>query len=135
MSDFSTYTADQVADWMSQGTIATAPSNLYIAVFDDTGTEVSGDFLNDRVTTTAGTGWSFIDAEQTNFENANAIDFGEAASDVNNIEDVAIYDDTLANGGNEIARYTITDAPFDVASGSKLIFEAGELEFNVIQRT
>ena len=135
MSDFSTYTADQVADWMSQGTVATPPDPIYIAVFDDTGTEVSGDFQNDRVETAAGTDWSFIDAEQTNFKNASAIDFGEAVGDVNNIEDVALYDDTLTNGGNEIARYTITDAPFDVADGSKLVFEGGELEFNVIQRT
>jgi len=135
MSDFSTYTADQVADWMSQGTIATAPDPIYVAAFDDTGTEVSGDFANNRVETTAGTDWSFIDAEQTNFENAVEIDFGEAVGDVNDIEDVALYDDTLANGGNELARYTITDAPFDIADGSKLIFEIGELEFDVIQRT
>ena len=135
MSDFSTYTADQIADWMSQGTIASAPTDLYIALFDDTGTEVSGDFANDRVQTTAGTDWQFIDAEETNFENANQIDFGEAATDVNNIQDVAIYDDTLANGGNEIARYALDNAPTSIASGSNAIFDTGELEFNVVQRT
>jgi len=135
MSDFSTYTADQIADWMSQGTIASAPTDLYIALFDDTGTEVSGDFANDRVQTTAGTDWQFIDAEETNFENANQIDFGEAATDVNNIQDVAIYDDTLANGGNEIARYQMNDAPFDVADGSKLVFQTNDLSFDVVQRT
>jgi len=135
MSDFSTYTADQVADWMSQGTVATPPNNLYIALFDDQGTEVSGDFANDRVTTTTGTDWGFSDAEGTNFQNANEINFGAANVDVNNIQDVALYDDTLANGGNEIARYTIDDAPFSVASGSELSFNAGNLSFNVVQRT
>jgi len=135
MSDFSTYTADQIADWMSQGTIASAPTDLYIALFDDTGTEVSGDFANDRVQTTAGTDWQFIDAEETNFENGVNISFGEATTDVNNIQDVAIYDDTLANGGNEIARYEIDDALFDVASGSELSFPTGDLEFDVVQRT
>jgi len=135
MSDFSTYTASNVADWMSQGTIDTAPNSLYIAVFDDTNTERSGDFQNDRVETTAGTDWSFADAEQTNFQNDGNIDFGEATVDVNNLEDVAIYDDTLANGGNEIARYQMNDAPFDVADGSKLVFQTNDLSFDVVQRT
>jgi len=135
MSDLSTYAADQIADWLSQGTIDAAPGSIYVAVFDTGDTEVSGDFANNRVETTAGTDWQYIDAEQTNFENAVQIDFGEAVGDVNDIEDVALYDDTLANGGNELARYTITDAPFTVADGTKLVFDTGELEFNVIQRT
>jgi len=135
MSDFSTYTAAEIASWMSQGTIDAAPDPIYIALFDDTGTEVSGDFANDRVATTAGTDWQYIDAAQTAFENANWIDFGEATVDVNNIQDVALYDDTLANGGNEIARYAHTGAPFDVAAGTKQQFTTGNLEFDVIERT
>jgi len=134
MSDFSTYIADQIADWMSQGTIDPAPDPVYVALFDDTGTEVSGDFANDRAETAAGTDWSYIDAEETNFENANLIDFGEATTTVNNIEDVALYDDTLANGGNQLARYTIDDTPFDVAAGTKHQFETGDLEFDVEQQ-
>ena len=120
---------------MSQGTVATPPNNLYIALFDDTGTEVSGDFANDRVTTTTGTDWGFSDAEGTNFQNANEINFGAANADVNNIQDVALYDDSLANGGNEIARYALDNAPTSIASGSNAIFDTGELEFNVVQRT
>jgi hypothetical protein len=129
MSDFSTYTATQIAEWMSQGTIDAAPANLYVALFDDTGTEVSGDFANDRPSTAAGTDWNIINTND--FENAAEIDFGEAAVDVSNIQDVALYDDTLASGGNQIARYTLTDAPFDVSAGSRAFFEAAQLSFDV----
>jgi len=135
MSDLSTYTAQQFVDWMSQGTIATAPANLYVAVFDDTGTEVSGDFQNDRVATTTGTDWDETGTNNTDFENAVAIEFGEASVDVSNLQDVALYDDSLANGGNEIARYAMQDAPFDVAAGSTLTFNTGGLSFDVLDRT
>ena len=135
MSDFSVYTAQQVVDWMSQGTVATAPTNLYVALFDDTGTEVSGDFLNDRPETTTGADWNETGTNNTDFENASAIQFGEATVDVNSIQDVALFDDTLANGGNEIARYPTDNAPFDVAEGSTLTFNAGQLSFDVIDRT
>jgi len=135
MSDFSAYTAGQTTDWMSQGTVATPPTDVYVALFDDTDTEVSGDFANNRVQTTAGADWDYIDASETSFENGVQIDFGEATVDVSNLQDVALFDDTLANGGNLIARYEMTDALFDIATGSKQIFEVGELEFDVIERT
>jgi hypothetical protein len=133
MSDFSTYTATQVADWMSQGTVDTPPTNLYIAVFDDTGTERSGDFANDRIQTDAGTDWTIVNTND--FENATQETFGEASTDVNNLQDIALFDDTLANGGNEIARYPMTDAPFSVSSGTELLFEAGNISFDVLDRT
>jgi len=128
MSDFSVYTAGQIADWMSQGTIATAPANLYVGVHDDTGTERSGDFVNDRVSTTAGTDWTIV---STGFESAVKVDFGDASVDVNNLQDVALYDDTLVNGGNEIARYPMSSAPFSVSSGTALTFSAGDISFDV----
>ena len=137
MSDFSTYTAQQVVDWMSQGTVATPPTNLYVALFDDTNTEVSGDFANDRPATTTGADWTETGTNDTDFENTSAIEFGEATVDVTNIQDVALFDDTLANGGNEIARYTLDDAdvPFDVSTGSTFSFNAGDLSFDVVDRT
>jgi len=135
MSDFSVYTAEQIRDWMSQGVVASPPSNLYVALFDSSGNEVSGDFQNDRVETTTGAGWEPTDTDTTSFENVNNLNFGEATTDVNGVVDVALYDDTLANGGNEIARYEIDDAPFDVATGTNHIFLIGELEFNIRDRT
>jgi len=132
MSDFSVYTAAQVTDWMSQGTIAAAPTDLYITVFDDTNTELSSDLSNARAQTSAGTDWN-EDVDGGGFENANLINLGGATADLTNIQDVAIFD--ASTGGNEIARYTLTDAPFDLASGSSLEFKAGKLSFDVTDRT
>jgi hypothetical protein len=130
MSDFSVYTAEQIADWMSQGTIDGAPGSLYLAVFDDTNTERSSDFTNGRVETTAATDWTIVG---TGFENADRETFGEASVDVTNLEDIALFD--AASGGNEIARYAMTDAPFNVSAGTELIFEAGNITFDVVDRT
>lgn len=130
MSDFSVYTAGEIADWMSQGTVETPPTSLYVTVFDDTDTELDGDLANARAETTTGTDWDIV---STGFENAADIDLGEATTELTNVEDVALFD--AATGGNEIARYTIEQAPFNVAEGSNLIFNAGELSFDVVDRT
>lgn len=130
MSDFSEYTAGEIVDWMSQGTIASAPSSLYVALFDDTETEVTDDFANGRVETTTGTDWDVVD---TGFENSDNISFGEALSDVSSIESVALY--TSNTGGDEIALYELSGAPFSISEGSTANFAAGELEFDVIDRT
>lgn len=132
MSDFSVYTAEQIRDWLSQGTIDTPTTNLYVAVFDDTDTERSSEFANGRVQTAAATDWSTV---STGFENNVQIDFGEALNDISNLEDIAIYDDTIAAGGNELARFTMTDAPFDVSSGTELLFGSGTVTFDVVDRT
>ena len=132
MSDFSVYSAEQIADWLSQGSIDTPPTDIYLAVFDDTDTERSGDFANDRIQTTAGTDWTIV---STGFENATQETFGEAWTDVNNLQDIALFDDTLANGGNELARYPMTDAPFSISAGTELLFEAGNITFDVVDRT
>ena len=130
MSELSVYAAGQFVDWLSQGTIDAAPSNIYITVYDDTGTELDGDLANARASTTAGTDWT---VNGTDFENTNLIDLGEAAVDLTNIQDVALFD--ASTGGNELARYTLNDATFDLSAGSKLQFEAGQLTFDVIDRT
>jgi len=130
MSDFSVYVAQQVADWMSQGTVETPPSNIYVTVFDDTGTELDGSFIDARAETTAETDW---DSPATDFENANEVSLGEATEDVTNITDVALYD--AETDGNELARYQLTDAPFDVSDGSTLLWQPNQLTFDVIDRT
>lgn len=130
MSDFSVYTAEQVRDWMSQGTVDTPPSNIYVTVFDDTGTERSSDFASARATTAAGTDWN---TPGTSFENASQITLGEATADVQNIEDVALFD--ADTGGNLLARYTLSDAPFDVSTGTVLLWDAGDLSFDIVDRT
>lgn len=131
MTDFSAYLAGEIVDWMSQGTDADpAPSSVYVTVFDDTNTERDGSLTGARAEVPAGTGWTVTG---TAFENTNDITLGEASTDINNITDVALYD--AATGGNQLARYQINEAPFTVADGSTLTFQAGELSFDVIDNT
>jgi len=129
MSDFSVYTAEQIVDWMSQGTVATPPSNLYVTLFDSGGDEVDGAFPNMRLETST-TDW---DVTETSFENNTNLDFGEASEDVDGIVDVALFD--AETDGNEIARYQINDTPKDIAAGTNAIYLIGELSFDVRDRT
>lgn len=132
MSDFSTYTASQVADWMSQGTVETPPGSLWVTLFDDAGNELNADLQNGRVETTAGTDWNIVNTND--FENGVEIDFGEATSDIT-IQDVAIYDSDTGGSNNELARYEISTAPDSRSSGTRIFFATGDLSFDVLDRT
>jgi len=130
MSDFSVHIAEQIRDLMSQGTVRSPPTTVYVAVFDDTDTERSTDFQNDRVGLDAGADWAVTN---TSFENGVAVDFGEALVDVNGLEDVALFD--AATGGEELARFTMNGTPFDISQGTVLTFNTGDLTFDIIDRT
>jgi len=58
MSDFSVHIAGEILNLMTQGSVRTPPSNVFVAVIDNTGTERSTDFQNDRASTTAGSDWT-----------------------------------------------------------------------------
>jgi len=130
MSDFSVHIAGEILNLMTQGSVRTPPSNVFVAVIDNTGTERSTDFQNDRASTTAGSDWTITDTEVAN---ANDISLGEATTDVNGLVDVALFDS--ATGGNKLAQYTMDSTPFDVATGTTLTFPAGDLSFDVIDET
>jgi len=130
MSDFSVHIAGEILDLMTQGTVRTPPSNIFVAVIDNTGTERSTEFQNDRASTSAGSDWTVTDTEVAN---ANDISLGEATTDVNGLVDVALFDS--ATGGNKLAQYTMDSTPFDVATGTTLTFPAGDLSFDVIDET
>lgn len=128
MTDFAPYLATEITEWMSQGVdMPTAPTDLYVTVFDDTGTERDGSLTGARAAVPTGTGWT---QTGSNFENTNNVSLGEASQDISAVTDVALYD--AATGGNELARYEINEAPFTVADGSTLTFEAGQLSFDVV---
>lgn len=131
MTDFSQYLADEIVDWMSQDTqMDTPPTDVYVTVFDDTDTERDGSLTDARTAVSTTDGWTVTNSA---FENTNDVELGEASEDIENIEDVALYD--AETDGNELARYEINEAPFTVADGSTLTFEAGELSFNVVDNT
>jgi len=131
MTDFSAYLAGEITDWMSQNTqLDTPPTALWVTVFDVTDTELSGNLTNARQDVSTSGGWT---KNGTNFQNANQISLGEASTQLTDVTDVALYD--ASAGGNLIARYTINEAPFNVANGSELTFQAGDLSFDVVDRT
>lgn len=131
MTDFSAYTADAITAWLSQGTdMPVAPGTVYVTVFDDAGNELSADLSEARKGVAAGTGWT---KNGTDFENTNEITLGEATADLTNVTDIALCD--ASTGGNVLARYSMSNAPFDVAAGTELLFEAGSITFDVQDRT
>lgn len=131
MTDLTLYSADQIADWLSQGTdMPAAPTTLYVALFDDTDTELSSDLQNGRVGVSAGTGWDLTDSG-TKFDNAAEIDFGEATVDLTNVQYVRLYDSST--GGNALTETTLDSAPIDVSSGTRVFFEAGQFTFDIQQ--
>jgi hypothetical protein len=131
MTDFSAYLAEEIVDWMSQNTqLDTPPTDLYVTVFDDTNTELSSNLTDARKAVSTSGDWT---KNGTQFENANQISLGTASTELTNVDDVALYD--AETGGNLIARYQIDQSPFNVADGSELTFEAGDLSFDVVDRT
>jgi hypothetical protein len=131
-SDFSTYTATQVANWMSQGTVETPPGSLWVTLYDDTGTELDGSLQNGRVQTDTSTDWDVVNTND--FTNNGEIDFGEATTDIT-IQEVALFDSDTGGSNNEIARYEISTAPDTRNSGTRIFFQAGDLTFDVLDRT
>ena len=128
MSDFSPYLAGEIVDWMSQDTaFDAAPGALFVSVFDDTDTELDGNLTGARSEVSTTDGWT---RTNTAFENTNQISLGEASTELTSVTDVALFD--AETDGNLIARYEIEQAPFNVADGSELTFEPGELSFDVI---
>jgi hypothetical protein len=133
MSDFSISLAQEIISLMTQGAVRTPPSNIFVGVFDTSDTERSTDFANNRAGTTAGIDWNVVGANSTDVQNANEISLGEANVDVNDLENVALFDS--ATGGNKLAEYTMDAAPFDVSAGTTLLFAAGDLSFDVRDET
>lgn len=129
-NDFDPDFAADLIDYLSQGVdLPVAPDPLYVTLYDDTGAELNASLQNGRVSTTAGTDWTVTN---TAFENANQIDFGEATADVT-IQQAALKDgdDTDANT-TVLVKGDVTDAPQSFASGTQVLFEAGQFTFDVL---
>ena len=131
--NFGPYLAEEIAEWAFDGVdVDTAPGTVHIALFDDTNTEVTGDFANGRVAL-GSADWTEVSA--TEYENGIDIAFGEASTDVTNIESVAVYDSSTVGAGNELFRGNEDNAPFDVSSGSTYTINSGNLNIDVLEYT
>lgn len=130
MTDLSEYAGTQFTNWLSQGTIDSAPSTLYVTVLDSSDNDLAADLSNARNGVSAGSGWNSIASA---FLNDNDISLGEATTDLTDVTQVALYDSP--SGGNLLARYEFDDAPVDISEGTELIFGNGDITFDIIDVT
>jgi len=131
MSDLSTALADEFTEAIFKNTAPTIlpVANVYVTLYDDTGTELDGDLQNGRVQTSP-SDWTLVTSNDV--ENGVEIDFGEALNDISQISEVALFD--AGTGGNEIARYGL-DQAYDVSTATRVFFNVGDLTFDVVDRT
>jgi len=134
MSAFSEYLAEELTNWLASNTAFDgSPTDLYVTVWDTSETELSGDFPNARLAVN-NSNWTVTDSGasfDSRFENANELDLGEATADLQDIDRIAIYD--ASTGGNLLLTTRLSDAPFDVSSGTRLKFQAGDVNFDVLE--
>jgi len=131
MSDLSTALADEFTEAIFKNTAPTIlpVANVYVTLYDGTGTEIDGDLQNGRVQT-APADWTLTTSNDV--ENATEVNFGEALSDISQISEVALFD--AATGGSEIARYALEES-FDVSTATRVFFPVATLTFDVLDRT
>ncbi len=128
-NDFGVDFATDITELFTAGTDITAPTTVYVTLYDDAGNELNGDLQNGRVGVTVGSGW---DATNTAFENTNEIDFGECTADIT-VQEFALKDSDADDAtAKEYFRANITDAPQDFADGTRVFFAAGDLDVDIL---
>jgi hypothetical protein len=129
-SDFSAYIANKIARWMAGNAMPTAPTSLYVALFD--GNPASG---GSEVTTTIASGgrlavtWDSIadDGADNVLTSAADVDFGESegAADITHI---GIMD--AASSGNLVFPKALA-APLSVEVGDPVKINSGDLSITI----
>lgn len=133
MSDFSTYTENQIVNWMVGGEdMPTAHTNVYVALHDgdptNSGTEneITADSY-DRVETTANGDWT-----RTNnfFENAVKIEFPEATESWGDVSHFSLWDGP-ADTDNAISQSELANTR-SIGEGDAPVFREGDLTGHVL---
>jgi len=129
-NDFHPDTASDIVDYISQGTnMPDAPSTVFVSLYDDEGNELNADLQNGRVSTSTPGDWT---KTNTAFENSDEINFGETTADIT-VQEVALKDDDEADDNTTVyVKGEINDAPEDFATGTEVLFEEGQVTFDVL---
>lgn len=128
---FSPYFAALIRDWLSQGDqLPTPPTDLYVTLFDDTDTELSGNFTDARAAVPATDGWTVTN---TSFENSNEVSLGEASDTLENVTDAAVFD--AETDGNLLLRSELGEAPFNIADGTEFRFSPGDIDADILDNS
>lgn len=134
MTDFTDYSEDQIAGWMSQGSDLTAPTALHVALHTadpgqapDGTTEVSAASYG-RVETAAGADWNVTGNAPRTLDNATDVEFAQAGESWGTVTHVSLWD--AATDGNCLAEYALdTEKAIDVDDTAS--FAAGSLSFDI----
>lgn len=125
----STYLGNKVLDWMKGNAFPTAPTDIFLALFDGdpkgAGTEITTDVdAGGRLAISLEALASGTDASVANDA---AVDFGTSDSDVD-LSHVAVYDD--ASAGNLLWAKALPGGPYVITTGMPVNFAIGTVVFN-----
>lgn len=129
-SDLTPYLGNRILRWLGGNNMPSAPSNVYLALFDgnplSAGTEVGADVR--AATPREPITWS-VPAAGTTITMASSADADFGASEGPcDITHVAVFD--AASGGNMLAKKALS-SPVSVILGTQVNFLAGDLVFNI----
>jgi hypothetical protein len=122
MAGFSRYLQRSVLDHVFKTQSYTAPTNIYVALFNTGPTECTGTDYAREVCNIWG---AASDADPSVIQNTNAINFGTGAVNWGVITHFALYDDIT--GGNLLADITLLASPKTIGAGDPVSFAIGDL--------
>lgn len=130
-SDLSKYLGNKIARWLAGNAMPSAPSSIYIAVFDGDpksgGTEVTTDIASAGRQAISWAALASNDTDNVLTSDADA-DFG-AAEGPCDASHVAVFD--ASTSGNRLASKAIPGGPISILLGQTVKFEAGDLSFTI----
>jgi hypothetical protein len=129
MSDLTEYTASQFINWLTQGQINQAPSQIYVGLINDIGKEISGGFLSGRIRTVAADDWGRTG--QSKVVNENQIVFSDAQGNFF-VDAVALFESDINERGEELIEIPVVGGPVTVLSGNDVRIDPTELEFDML---
>ena len=120
--------AGDIVDVIAADSNITAQSPYFVTLYDPEGNELHADLQNGRVSV-ASADWT---RTNTAFENAAEIDFGEATDDID-VQEFAIKSDDADDATATVYfKAAITSAPQSFSNGTRVFFDAGDLDVDVL---
>lgn len=129
-SDLSTYLGNKIVRWLGGSAMPTAPTDIYIALFNGDPKATGGVEVTDTIRVAGRVAGSFTvptSGEINLLETDTDTDFGDAAGAAD-VSHVAVFD--AATSGNLLASKALA-APVSISAGQPVKFLAGDLDFTI----
>jgi hypothetical protein len=130
-SDLSPYLGNKIVRWLQGNAMPTAPTNLYMAIFNGnpktSGVEVGGDINSGsprQLVTFAAVASGVAHLLTSNI----AVDWG-LSEDATTFTHIGVFD--ASSGGNLLFSKIANGAPISVLAGSSVKFNSGQVTINV----